>query len=301
LPLLKAAVAGGQRFLLTTSWALPGLAASLTSSLEAFTLWPLAQAEREGSFPGLIDACFQGDPGRLRLAPLTRQDLLDRLLAGGYPEAAGLAPAAQERWFHGYLDALVQGRLRDLTDLREVHHLLRLLASPDPGSGPARRCRDLLADCHVLASLPVLPEHPAGDGSRARWWNDAALQAHVLGMGPAGLATQPGLAEPLLATFAVMELVKTAPWSGSRPALAQVKVGAQDLILLEDHRRQLVAFAVSAAATVTREAFHGLRALRERVGERLVAGIVLHAGGETRAAGPGFWSVPFQALWAPKG
>jgi hypothetical protein len=73
------------------------------------------------------------------------------------------------------------------------------------------------------------------------------------------------------------------------------------MVVLEDHRHQLVAFTVSAAATVQAEAFQGLRALRERAGARLRTGIVLHAGGETRAAGPGFWSLPFQALWAPRG
>jgi hypothetical protein len=98
-----------------------------------------------------------------------------------------------------------------------------------------------------------------------------------------------------------MELVKTAPWSGSRPSLAHVRAGAQDLVVLEDHRHQLVAFTVCAAATVQAEAFTGLQALRDRVGDRLRAGIVFHAGEATHAAGPGLWSMPFQALWAPRG
>jgi hypothetical protein len=295
VPLLKAALASGRRFLLTTTRVLPGLAESLSWSLESFTLWPLAQAECEGVYPGLIDACFQGEPTRLHLEPLTRQDLLERLLAGGYPEVTGLTPSQRDSWFHGYLAAMVRGRLRDLTELREVQHLVRLLTCPDADSGPAKRCRDLLEDCHLLAALA------SGPKTRSRWFLDAALQAHLLGMAPAALATQPGLAAPLLETFAVMELVKTAPWSGSRPSLSHVRSGAQNLVVLEDHRRQLVAFTVCAAATVQAEAFRALQALRDRVGERLRAGIVLHAGEATQAAGPGLWSMPFQALWAPRG
>lgn len=292
-PLLGTAIAGGRRFLLTTPRTLPGLAGSLSGNLESFTLWPLAQAEREGVLPGLIDACFQGDPTRLRLEPLTRQDLLLRLLAGGYPEVVDLIPSRRERWFHGYLASLVQGRLRLLTDVREVRHLVKLLNSPGTDSGPARRCRDVLEELHVMAPLA------SGTGGRSRWYNDSALQAHILGMAPAALETQPVLAEPLLETFAVMELVKTAPWSGSRPALSRLRAGTRDLVVLEDHRGHLAAFDVSATATVQAEAFQGLQALRDRVGERLRVGIVLHAGGETRAAGPGLWSLPFQALWAP--
>jgi hypothetical protein len=295
LPLLKTAVAGGRRFLLTTPRVLPGLAESLSWSLETFTLWPLAQAEREGVFPGLIDACFQGDPTRLQLEPLARQDLLGRVLAGGFPEVMGLTPSQRETWFHGYLAALVQGWLRHLTDLREVHHLTKLLAFPDADRKLAERCIDLLEDLHVMAPLA------SGAGARSRWFVDPALQAHILGMAPAALETRPVLAAPLLETFAVMELVKSAPWSGSRPTLSRFRAGTQELVVMENHRRQVVAFTVSAAATVQAEAFQGLQALRDRVGERLRMGVVLHAGGETRAAGPGLWSLPFQALWAPRG
>jgi hypothetical protein len=289
VPLFKAASASGRRFLLTTTRVLPGLAASLSWSLERFTLWPLAQAEREGVHPGLIDACFQGEPARLNLQSLTRQELLERLLAGGFPEVAGLGPSLRATWFHDYLAVLVRGRLRDLTDLREVHHLIRALAAPD------RRLLEFLEDCHLMASLA------SGPGARSRWFLDAALQAQILGMGGAALATQPALAAPLLATFAVMELVKTAPWSGARPKVTHLRAGAQDLVVLEDHRQQLVAFAVCATATVQPEAFQGLRALGDRVGARLRAGVVLHAGGAARAAGPGLWAVPFQALWAARG
>ena len=294
LPWLKPALARGQRFLFTTSRPLPGLAESLASSLESFSLWPLAQAEREQVFPGLIDACFQGEPTRLQMQALTRQELLGRLLAGGFPELTHLAPTRRESWFHGYLAALVQGRLRDLTDLREVHHLVRLLACPDADPPLAKRCRDLLEDLHVMAALAT------GSKARFRCFIDSALQAHILGMAPAALETQPALAAPLLETFAAMELIKTAPWSRSRPTLARLQAGPQELVVLEDHRHQLVAFTVSAAATLQGEDFHGLHRFRDRVGERLRAGIVLHAGGETRSAGPGFWSLPLQALWAPR-
>jgi hypothetical protein len=293
-PLLKAALAGGQRFLLTTPRILPTLAETLSWRLECFTLWPLAQAEREGVHPGLIDACFQGDPTRLQPRSLTRQSLLERLLAGGYPEVMDLAPARRELWFHRYLANLLQGRLRDLTDLREVRHLIKLLAAPDSDPGLARRCRDLLEELHLMAPLA------SGAGARSRWFNDSALQAHVLGMAPAALETSPGLATPLLETFAVMELVKTAPWSTTRPTLSHFRSGTQDLVVLEDHRHQLVAFTVSAAATIQPGTFQGLQALRQRVGERLRMGIVLHAGGQTRTVQPGFCVLPFQALWAPR-
>lgn len=294
LALLRAAVDRGGRFLLTCAGPLPGLAESLAWRMETLILWPLAQAELQGVHPGLIDACFQGQPERLRLEPLERRELLERLLAGGYAEVQGRSAQAREAWFHGYLDALVQARLRVATDLRDGHQLTRLLAAPAADPGPARRCQDLLESCHVLAALP------SGSGTPYRCCNDAALQAHLLGMVPAALETRPVLAAPLLETFAVMELVKTAPWSQARPALSVLRSGAQLLVVLEDHRRNLVAFAVDASATVQPEAFQGLRELRAKAGDRFRAGLVLHAGEALRGAGPGLWAAPFQALWAAR-
>jgi hypothetical protein len=294
LPLLKPAVDRGGRFLLTTSGALPGLARDLTWRMESFTLWPLAQAELRGVFPGLIDCGFQGDPGRLRLEPLDHRELLLRVQAGGYPEAADVDPALREGWFHGYLGGLVRGALRDLTELREVRHLTRLLASPGADPGQAKRCLDILESIHVVASLA------SEAGAPYRRFNDAALQAHLLGTAPAALEARPMLAAPLLETFAVMELVKTAPWSQARPSLTHLRAGGQDLVLLEDRHGDLVAITTSASVTVQPEAFQGLRELRGRVGDRMKAGIVLHLGDALRSAGPGLWAAPFQALWAAR-
>jgi hypothetical protein len=293
LPLLPASVADGRRFLLTSPERLPGLARSLAWRMETFTLWPLAQAELQGGYPGLIDASFAGDPTRIRLQPLDRKELLARVLTGGFPEVQELAPPLREGWFHGYFDALARD-LRVLTDLADARQLIRLLAAS--GADPAaQRCRDLLARRQLMASLA------AGAGPPFRCYNDSALQAQLLGMAAAGLAIRPVLAAPLLETFAFMELVKTAPWSQSRPALRHLRAGAQSLLVLEDHRGDLVAFTVNASATVQAEDFQGLLELRARVGERLRAGLVVHAGETVRPAGPGCWTLPFQALWAARG
>jgi predicted AAA+ superfamily ATPase len=57
------------RFVLTGSanvLALPRVSDSLAGRMEILTLWPLAQAEIEGTSPGFIDACFSGQAGSLQ-------------------------------------------------------------------------------------------------------------------------------------------------------------------------------------------------------------------------------------------
>src|SRR5947199_3659867 len=95
-------------FLLTGSanvMLLPKLAESLAGRMEVLTLWPFSQAELRGVREGLIDALFEagGLPG---LSPLvmTRQELAERIVAGGYPEVAKRTEnARREAWFGSYI------------------------------------------------------------------------------------------------------------------------------------------------------------------------------------------------------
>jgi hypothetical protein len=100
-------------------------------------------------------------------------------------------------------------------------------------------------------------------------------------------------------TFVVMELMKMAPTSVTRPRLFHFRTSAgQEVdVVLESRRRELVGVEVKAGATVTEADFKGLRALGDLVGERLKCGLVLHAGKEILPFGPRLWAAPIQALW----
>jgi hypothetical protein len=43
----------------------------------------------------------------------------------------------------------------------------------------------------------------------------------------------------------------------------------------------------------------GLRHLRDQLGERFGAGIVVHTGPDTLPFGDRLWAVPISALWTP--
>jgi len=313
------------RFVLTGSaniMLLPRVADSLAGRMEILTLWPLAQAELEGVVPGFIDACFHGDPGSLKVPALARGELLRRALAGGYHEVlARGAGEDRERWFDSYLTTLIQRDLRALADIEGVHLLPRLLSLLAARAGSTLNQSDLglnlgislmtvrryLALLETLYLLVTLPPWFENLGKRLTktpklYFNDSALQAHLMGVEAAGVAAQPHLAGPILETFAVMELTKTAPWSRARPALHHFRTsaGREVDVVLENRRRELVAVEVKASATVQGSDFKGIRELQSLVGDRLKAGILLHAGSETLPFGPGLWAMPFQALWSAR-
>ena len=311
------------RFILTGSanvLVLPRVAESLAGRMEILTLWPLAQAEFEGTAPGFVDACFAGRPDRLQPVPADRASLIGRMLRGGYPEAASRSREdARERWFDAYLSTLLQRDLRELAAIERIAEIPRLLEAVAHRTGGPLNVADLgralginhmtlkryLALLEALYLVVRLPPWFENAGKRLTrtpklYLNDPGLLAHLLGLDAGGLASRPADAGPLAETFVVTELLKLAPVSATRPRLFHLRTSAghEVDVVLESRRRQLVGVEVKAGATVTSADFKGLRVLQELAGKRFECGVVLYAGREILPFGPKLWAAPMASLWA---
>ena len=67
--------------------------------------------------------------------------------------------------------------------------------------------------------------------------------------------------------------------------------------VLEAADGRIVAVEVKAAETVRGEDFRGLIHLRERLGERFHAGVVLHCGESRSTFGDRLMALPIDSLW----
>ncbi len=314
------------RYLLTGSanvLALPRVSESLAGRMEVLTLWPFSQAEMEGTDPAFIDACFQGRPDRLRLAAAEREGLVGRMLRGGYPEVVGRRrDEARARWFDAYVTTLMQRDVRDLAAIEGIAELPRLLQTVAARSGGALNVADLgrtlglnqmtlkryltlLGTLYLLVQLPPWFENLGKRLARSPkvYLSDSGLLAHLAGVDASGLARRPADLGPVAETFVVMELMKMAPVSATRPRLFHFRTssGQEVDVVLESRKREMVGVEVKSGATVTEADFKGLRTLQGLVGARLKCGAVLHAGREVLPFGPRLWAVPIQALWGSRG
>ena len=310
------------RFVLTGSaniLTLPKVSESLAGRMEILTLWPLAQAELEDALSGFVDACFTGRPQDLSLAPGSRTELIERAFRGGYPEVLSRpTQEARTRWFQGYLTTLIQRDLRDLAGIEGLAHLPRLLQAVAHRVGSPLNVADmsrtlamnqvtlkryltLLETLYLLVQLPPWFENLGKRLARTPklYLNDPGLLAHLLGLEPGAMGSQPASLGPVLETFVVMELLKMAPWSRTRPGLFHMRTstGTEVDVILEDRKRDLVGIEVKAAATASEADFKGLRMLRDGVGNRMTCGLLLYCGMDILPFGQGLWALPVQALW----
>ncbi|MEQ6340410.1 MAG: ATP-binding protein [Gammaproteobacteria bacterium] len=321
---LKATVDANRRpgrFILTGSanvLLVPKLADSLAGRMEILRLHPLAQAELAGAEPGFLPALFgkgfkAGASGH-RLG----KALAERVAAGGYPAALARSTARRRAaWYRDYTDTLVQRDVRDLARIRALDALPRLLALAAGQSSRLLNVADLTAPFQLsrptirdymtlLARLFLLEELPPWHSNRLSrliktpklHLGDTGLACALLGVDAATLWADRALYGQLLETFVYQELRRQASWQEEPVTFHHYrdKEAAEVDVVLESGG-QLSGVEVKAAATVTTADFKGLRKLKDAVGDRFAAGVVLYDGSAVASFGDGLFAVPISMLW----
>ena len=102
----------------------------------------------------------------------------------------------------------------------------------------------------------------------------------------------------LLETFVFQEFKRQASWNDTPVQFHHFrdKDGVEVDIVLEQAGR-VAGVEVKAAATVMKRDFRGLRKLREAIGERFAAGVVLYDGENIAGFGDRLYAIPIRALW----
>lgn len=322
---IKAAVDEDRRpgsFLLTGSanvLTAPRISESLVGRTELIDLWPFSQGELEGRRERFVDLLFSGDAGKLTAAGEGRERIVERVLAGGYPDAVAREDAVRrEDWFRSYVSTMLQREVRDLANvagLVEFPRLLRLLAARSTGllniaslgsdlGAPQTTVRRYLALLEAVFLVHRLPAWVREMGRRMirspkLYMVDCGLAAHLMDTDPERLERRPELLGRLLENFVVTELVKQASWSESRPSLFHYRTRrGEEVDVVLERRGRVVGVEVKSAETVTGDDLKGLRSLERAAGEDFVAGIVLHTGEGSAPFGPRLHALPVTAVWA---
>jgi predicted AAA+ superfamily ATPase len=309
------------QFLLTGSANLrriPTVADALPGRADYLTLWPLTQGEVQGRPESFLARMFDGEVPNIDDAPVGRGEYAEILVAGGFPEARSRTAAARRRFFDSYVTSIVE---RDVADTSRVHDpssvgtLLRLVAAR---SGSLARYDALARDAGVdgktvKAHLAVLerlflvrirePWH-VNIGQRQvkapkLYVSDTGLLAALIGADQRRVREDDGLAGALFETFVATELERQASWSADALRFWHLRGAEREVdVIVERPSGELLGFEVKASATVRASDFRGLVHMRERLGERLVAGAVLYAGERTLPFGERLWALPLNALWS---
>lgn len=312
------------RFLLTGSanpLFIPDVAEALAGRMEVLTLWPFSAAELAGDgrlrFASLLfdAAAAPRDPARF-----DREDLVGRILAGGFPEAVERSdPERRARWFSSYLTTILERDVRSMADIVRLEQLPGILSAISvrtrgplnkssigselgiPGSS-VDRYLTLLERAFLVRRLPAWHNRlgPRLVKAPKLLVCDSGLLCHLLRWEGERLrsdATSFGLA---LECFVGMELAKAVDVDPRPPRLMHYRTakGAEVDFVLEAPDGQIVAVEVKTSSTVDEGDFQQIAGLRDALDSRFARGIVLYGGNKTLPFGDRLEAWPISALWS---
>jgi predicted AAA+ superfamily ATPase len=317
------------RYILTGSArheALPAVAQALTGRLHRLPVYPLSQGEIAGVEEHFLEELFTGAPvgDAPRASTTTRQDYIERIVAGGFPvPLTRTSPASRGRWFDDYVLLTLERDVGELAHLERATELPRLLARLAGQTGQvlnvARAASDLgmnqrTADSYVRLLEAVFLVHrlPAW-GTTLTTRASSRPKIHVLDSGVAArllrlTAEKLDRRDPtaltelghLLETFVVSELMKQASWMDGVAGIGhwRTRDGDEVDLVIERDDGAVVAFEVKAAQRVGGGELAPLRKLRDAVGEAFVAGVALHLGARSYTAEDRLHVLPVDRLWS---
>jgi predicted AAA+ superfamily ATPase len=309
------------RFLITGSVDLFRITASpdsLAGRVETLELLPFSQAELEARPPSrFLERAFAGDFPALELTGRTA-DLIDRVVAGGYPEAvARVTPARRRAWLIEYARALGRRDIVEIASVSKLEELSRLIEYAAVASGQLLNATALAAPLGVDAKtadrwIGLLEQLFVV--RRVRAWHrndlkrlvkspklhfvDSGLLTALRHVTAADLGTNRTKLGSLLECFVHSELLKIIALMPSLPTISHYRDKDQNEVdFVIEHELAVVGVEVKASATVNRDDLTGLQRLREAAGSAFACGIVLYDGDRIQRAGDRLFAVPFRELW----
>lgn len=314
------------RFLITGSANLletPGTEESLAGRAETVVLYGLSQGELTGKREDFIDLLMAGDSPSLKVrsGTLGRQQYLEIVCAGSYPEPLSRTGRRRNAWFDNYTRRIVT---RDAHDVSQLPHLdrlpalLRLLAANSAGELVKSRVANdatipetslpaylkLLETLYLTHTLPAWGEtlHKRVAGRPKVALLDTGVAARLNNVTPAAML--PGAvsdaAGGLLESFVAGELRRQLVWAETPAQLFHFRdhKGREVDIVVESEDRRVAGIEMKAAGSVSIRDFTGLAYLRDKLADRFVMGVVLYTGVAPVPFGDRLWALPYSSLWA---
>ncbi len=246
-------------------------------------------------------------------------------LRGGFPVAAlRLSGIAHQAWMDSYLENLLTRdvsaaagettRRRDPVRLRRYFESYALNSAGDAehktiyeSAGINRMTAldydDLLTRLYVIDALPAWETNRLKRLTRTakRYIVEPALIAAALRLDVTGVLADGNVLGRLLDTFVAAQLRPELEASASRPRLHHLRTQSareEVDIVAELGGGRVIGVEVKADAAPGRRAARHLAWLRDRLGDRFAAGVVLHTGPRVFTLDDRIVAAPISSIWA---
>lgn len=270
--------------------------------------------------PPLLDRMARGEPLLVPSDPPDLRDYVELAIRGGFPEAVlSRSEHARRRWIESYVDQLLTRDVATLKTGRDPARLRRFFEAYALNSAGVVDDRTLyeaagidrktaIAYEQLLVNLMVVERVSPWVSNRLkrlvrspkRYVIDPALIAGVLRIDATATMRDGDLLGRMLDTFVAAHVRAELSVSDVRPRLYHLRQqqGRHEIdILGEMGAGQVIAIEVKASASPDPGSAKHLRWLRDRLGDRFTAGVILHTGPRAYPLDERIVAAPICTLW----
>lgn len=298
---------------------------SLAGRVQTLVLPPLSAAEiyRGGPIALLDWAHHSADLAALPALPVfTRNEAIELITAGGYPEIRLLGERARQRRYRGYIDSIVDRDVADILKVRKTDALRRTIDQLAVRTANELNIQELCSNigiqrqtaeqyCDVLERLSLVKRLGAWASGAVRrdirhpkiHMLDTGIASALRNLGTNSFAADahPAALGGLMETWVFSELLKNLPYQEAewRPWHWRGDAGREVDILLETGR-ELVAFEIKASTTITPTDLKNLKwFMSEGPGKSWkTTGIIVYLGSQPISLGDRLFALPASVFWA---
>ena len=268
--------------------------------------------------PSFADRAIANDLTTPHDAPDLR-GYVDLALRSGFPQAALRNDASERRrWLRSYLDLAVSRDAeeiarRDPLRLRRYLDALALNSAGVPQDRTLHEAAGIAKDTgsaydRLLADLMLVESVPAWWTNRLkrltttpkRYVVDPGLMASSIGADAQTVMKDGDVLGRLLDTFVAAQIRPELALHPDRPRLHHLRTrdGREVDLLVEFGGGRLLAIEVKAAGAVSSRDARHLAWLRDQLGDRFLAGVVLHTGPRAHQISERIVAAPIATMWS---
>lgn len=298
---------------------------SLAGRMVSFNLFPLSYAEINKRDINIVDKLFSDDFAHFNtdFSTMTKEELVNALISGGYPEVYTLPAKAKKAWFDFYIKARMTKDIATIENVQldTISHLSKLLKvlAGQVGSlvnytsianhvgiadKTVTKYLQLLEALYIIKLVPAYSNNFIKRATKSPKVNfiDSGLASYLLNASvEASMIGKNEFLGNLVETFVYSELIKHRSYANVDVDIFHFRDQQKKEVdfVLEANNGDIVALEVKSGSNLKSEYFKGLVALAQTMKDKNFKGIVLYGGDKVlpyKIDEYQFWAIPLKVF-----
>ena len=296
---------------------------SLAGRMVSVSLYPFSCFEINKCDKNIVDMLFDRTIIDFDYDTIPFEQIVEQIIAGGYPPIQGKTARSRDSWFEAYIEARIEKDLSLVKKISnenrsEINKLLRILAASTANIvkynalSKHLSIRDMTvkSDIEILEALFLIKRVTPYFTNRGKreikspkiHFIDTGLAAYLIDAEVDSLiVSQREILGNLVENFVYSELLKHETYARKSMKLYHYRDGKSEVdLVLEQKNGNIVAVEVKSSSTLKSGDLNGLVKLAQNAGEKLKAGYIFYGGEHIlpfSKDGFEFWAIPLSALF----